>query len=115
MAEAADLGRRVVAVKVGKSVRPLTGLEAGRFQVRCNAAGVVRRAAPAELRLVIDLLRDAPAWLGFAEIVMLWLAITATTVAFFRCSKVAGWLLVPYLAWVSFAAVLNFAIWRWNI
>jgi tryptophan-rich sensory protein len=31
------------------------------------------------------------------------------------CSKIAGWLLVPYLAWVTFAAVLNFAIWRLNV
>lgn len=48
------------------------------------------------------------------EIVILWLAIVATMVAFFRSSKIAGWLLVPYLAWVSFAAVLNFTIWRLN-
>ena len=41
-----------------------------------------------------------------------WLAIVATTVAFFRCSKVAGWLMVPYLSWVSFASVLNFTIWH---
>ena len=44
-----------------------------------------------------------------------WLAIVATTVAFFRRSKVAGWLMVPYLAWVSFASVLNFTIWRLNV
>jgi tryptophan-rich sensory protein len=55
-----------------------------------------------------------PGW-AFAEIVTLWLAIVATTIAFFRCSKPAGWLLVPYLAWVSFAAVLNFTIWRLNL
>jgi tryptophan-rich sensory protein len=54
-----------------------------------------------------------PGW-AFLEIVVLWLAIAATTIAFYRCSKVAGWLLVPYLAWVSFAGVLNFAIWRMN-
>jgi tryptophan-rich sensory protein len=54
-----------------------------------------------------------PGW-AFAEIMVLWLAIVATTVTFFRCSCVAGWLLVPYLAWVSFAAVLNFTIWRLN-
>ncbi|NLF72596.1 MAG: tryptophan-rich sensory protein [Candidatus Anammoximicrobium sp.] len=54
-----------------------------------------------------------PGW-AFAEIVMLWLAIVATTSAFFRCSKLAGWLLVPYGAWVSFAVVLNFTIWRLN-
>ena len=54
-----------------------------------------------------------PGW-AFAEIIILWLAIVATMVAFFRCSKIAGWLLVPYLAWVSFASVLNLAIWRLN-
>lgn len=54
-----------------------------------------------------------PGW-AFAEIVILWLAIVATTVVFFRCSKVGGWLMVPYLAWVSFASVLNFTIWRLN-
>ena len=55
-----------------------------------------------------------PGW-AFVEIVILWLAIVTTTVAFFRCSKIAGWLLVPYLVWVTFAAVLNFAIWRLNV
>lgn len=55
-----------------------------------------------------------PGW-AFAEIVILWLLIVATTVAFFRRSKVAGGLMVPYLAWVSFASVLNFAIWRLNV
>ena len=54
-----------------------------------------------------------PGW-AFAEIVILWLAIAATTVVFFRHSQIAGWLLVPYLVWVSFASVLNFAIWRMN-
>ncbi len=55
-----------------------------------------------------------PGW-AFVEIVILWLAIVTTTVAFFRRSQIAGWLLVPYLAWVTFAAVLNFAIWRLNV
>ncbi len=41
-----------------------------------------------------------PGW-ALVEIVVLWLAIVATTVAFFRCSKLAGWLMVPYLAWES--------------
>jgi tryptophan-rich sensory protein len=54
-----------------------------------------------------------PGW-AFVEIVILWLAIAATTWAFFRRSQLAGWLLAPYLAWVSFAAVLNFTIWRLN-
>jgi tryptophan-rich sensory protein len=52
--------------------------------------------------------------LAFAEILLLWLAIIATLAAFRRVSRIAAWLLVPYLAWVSFAAALNFALWRLN-
>lgn len=55
-----------------------------------------------------------PGW-AFVEILVLWAAILATTVTFFRRSPFAGWLMVPYLAWVSFASVLNFTIWRLNI
>jgi tryptophan-rich sensory protein len=47
---------------------------------------------------------------AFVEIVFLWIAILLTTVWFFRVSKVAGLLLVPYLLWVGFAAVLNLSI-----
>jgi translocator protein len=55
-------------------------------------------------------------WPGvaFAEIVLLWLSIAATLAAFYRVNQVAAWLLVPYLIWVSFAAVLNFTLWRLN-
>ena len=55
-----------------------------------------------------------PGWAS-VEIVILWLAVFATIMAFFRSSKIAGGLLVPYLAWVSFASVLNFTIWRMNM
>jgi benzodiazapine receptor len=51
---------------------------------------------------------------AFAEIILLWLAILATLAAFRPISRPATLLLVPYLAWVSFAAVLNFALWRLN-
>ena len=51
---------------------------------------------------------------AFAEIVLLWLAIVATLVAFRPVNRTAAWLLVPYLAWVSFAAVLNGTLWRLN-
>lgn len=51
---------------------------------------------------------------AFVEIIVLWLAIAATTLAFFKKSKTAGVLMMPYLTWVSFAAVLNFTIWRLN-
>ncbi|WP_166820027.1 TspO/MBR family protein [Thalassoroseus pseudoceratinae] len=54
-----------------------------------------------------------PGW-AFVEIVVLWLAITATLISFYRESHLASGLLVPYLVWVSFAAVLNFEIWRLN-
>ena len=54
-----------------------------------------------------------PGW-AFAEILVLWAAIAVTMGLFFQRSRVAGWLLAPYLAWVTFAAVLNFAIWRLN-
>ncbi|MEU9836659.1 TspO/MBR family protein [Streptosporangium sp. NPDC048047] len=52
--------------------------------------------------------------LAFAEIVLLWASIVATVVAFRRISRPAAWLLVPYLLWVTFAAALNFAVWRLN-
>lgn len=52
--------------------------------------------------------------LAFAEIILLWLAIAATIYFFWRVRPLAGALLLPYLAWVSFAAFLNFTIWRLN-
>jgi tryptophan-rich sensory protein len=51
---------------------------------------------------------------GLAEIALLWLVIAATGAAFWTVKPLAGLLLIPYLAWVSFAAVLNFALWRLN-
>ena len=52
--------------------------------------------------------------LAFIEILVLWVAIAATLVTSSKVSRAAGILLAPYLLWVSFAAVLNFAIWRLN-
>jgi translocator protein len=54
-----------------------------------------------------------PGW-AFAEIMLLWLSIFVTMILFWRISATAGWTLVPYLAWVSFAAVLNYSIWQLN-
>ena len=48
------------------------------------------------------------------DIGLLWILIGLTMLAFFRISRLAGWLLVPYLVWVSFAAVLNAEIVRLN-
>lgn len=52
--------------------------------------------------------------LAFADIVLLWLLIVATLVAFWRVRPLAGMLLLPYLLWVSFAGVLNFVVWQLN-
>ena len=51
---------------------------------------------------------------AFAEIILLWLMILATIVSFWPVSRVAGWLMLPYLLWVAFAAALNYSIWRLN-
>ena len=48
------------------------------------------------------------------QIAILWLAIIVMVQALFQRSKYAGWLLVPYLSWVGFAASLSSAIWRLN-
>ncbi len=55
-------------------------------------------------------------WMGvaFVEILFLWLAIAWTIAAFNRVDRVAAGLLWPYLAWVSFASVLNATLWRLN-
>nr|WP_295777807.1 TspO/MBR family protein [Rhodoferax sp.] len=51
---------------------------------------------------------------AFAEIALLWLLIAATVVVFWRIHKLAGALLLPYLAWVSFATALSYAMWQRN-
>ena len=52
--------------------------------------------------------------LGLIEIIILWIAILATILSFMKISRTAGYLLIPYILWVSFAAILNFSIWRLN-
>jgi tryptophan-rich sensory protein len=79
---------------------------------------------PALALFVIQLLLNtAWSWIFFAwklpgpalvEIAILWLAIAATIALDWRISRVAALLLVPYLAWVTFASALNAAIWRLN-
>lgn len=65
--------------------------------------------------------------LAFLEIIFLWLAIIWTTIVFYKTSppssgiwtteghgKLAAYLLVPYILWVSFAAYLNYSVWMLN-
>lgn len=51
---------------------------------------------------------------AFIWIIILWLLIIVTTVLFYRINKTAGYLLIPYLVWVTFAAYLNLAIYLIN-
>lgn len=51
---------------------------------------------------------------AFFEIVLLWASIAATIYFFYKISKQAAYLLIPYIAWVSFAAILNLSIFLLN-
>lgn len=51
---------------------------------------------------------------AFIDIILLWVAILVCIFSFARTSKLAAWLLVPYISWVSFAALLNYSILQLN-
>lgn len=55
----------------------------------------------------------SPFW-AFIEIVALWISILLTMMFFWRLSRTAAYLLVPYFFWSTFAGVLNFSIWSLN-
>jgi translocator protein len=55
----------------------------------------------------------SPPW-AFVEIVVLWIMIAATIAKFAGISRASAILLAPYLVWVTYAAALNFAVWRMN-
>ena len=52
--------------------------------------------------------------LALVEIVLLWAVVLATVILFWRVSPFSGALLLPYLAWVTYAGYLNAGIWRLN-
>jgi tryptophan-rich sensory protein len=52
--------------------------------------------------------------LALAEIILLWVAILFTIIAFWRISKAASYLMIPYILWVSFAIVLNASLLHLN-
>ncbi len=52
--------------------------------------------------------------LSFIEIIMIWISILAMIISFYKINRIAAWLQIPYLLWVSFAIVLNGAIWWLN-
>jgi tryptophan-rich sensory protein len=85
-----------------------------------HSAGRTRALALFVLQLALNALWS---WLFFAwhrggwaffEVLVFWAAILATLLSFWRRRPLAGMLLLPYIAWVSFAAVLNATLWRLN-
>ena len=85
--------------------------------------GVAGAVVPLALFLLQLALNAAWSWLffgrrhpqaAFVDIVVLWAVILATLISFWPLEPLAGILLVPYLAWVSFATALNWTIWRMN-
>lgn len=51
---------------------------------------------------------------ALVDLLVLVLLVIVTLVLFLRVKRIAGLILIPYLAWISFAAALNFQIWRLN-
>lgn len=51
---------------------------------------------------------------AFVEVLVLWLMVAGTTLGFWRVRRLAALLLVPYLAWVGFAAALTLSVWQRN-
>ena len=100
------------------------------YALMAIAAGLVWstrgvRPVAAVLRLfVVQLVLNAVwSWLffkwhqglwAFVDIVLLWALLVATAIGFWRARPVAGLLLIPYFLWVSFASMLNLAVWRLN-
>jgi tryptophan-rich sensory protein len=91
---------------------------------RVQRAAMPGNARPALTLYVVQLAANALwtwlffAWhrgaLAFAEILLLWLLIAATIIAFAQRDRLAGLLLVPYIGWVSFATCLCYSIWQRN-
>ncbi len=52
--------------------------------------------------------------LAFAEILLLWVLILVTIIYFYKIDKRAAYLMIPYIVWVSFAAILNYSFWLLN-
>lgn len=86
-----------------------------------NSAGMIRGAA---VLFVIQLMLNALwSWTFFkwesgpasmVTIFALWILIIATMIGFWRINTISGAFMIPYLAWVTFASVLNGTIWKLN-
>ena len=93
---------------------------AGLLVWKSNAAGNVLALTMFGVQLLLNAAWSAiffawhqPGW-ALLDMSILWLAILTTIILFKRHSAIAAVLLIPYLAWVSFAAVLNYGFWSLN-
>ncbi len=85
-----------------------------------NTSGVTRALVIFLVQLVLNALWSvvffgfqAPLW-GVVVIILLWVAILLTMLKFFKISRAAGALMLPYILWVIFASILNISIWLLN-
>lgn len=51
---------------------------------------------------------------AFVEIIAMWIFILLNIIWFYKLNKIAAYVLIPYLLWVSFASLLNYSIWQLN-
>lgn len=87
----------------------LVWLARDREDVCCPLAGFALQLAANLAWSVLFFGLQSPV-LAFLDVLVLWVLVGITTLHFFEASRPAGWLMVPYWLWVSFAAVLNGAI-----
>ena len=86
-----------------------TGFAGGAFPLTCFAVQLALNLAWSILFFGFRL----PGW-ALIEIVGLWAAVLITAIVFYRVSRLAGLLLLPYVLWLSFAIALNASIWQLN-
>lgn len=88
-----------------------------------RSGGFIRNGNALSLFIIQLVIYALWSWLFFAwhegvwaffDIILLWMLIVAVTLDFWRVRPLAGLLLLPYLAWVSFAAALSFQMWQLN-
>ncbi len=98
----------------------LMALAAWHLWLTCGLRSAAGPLALFALQLVLNMAWSALFFamrspgIALVEIVFLWLAILLTVIAFWKRTALSGVLLAPYLAWVSFAVILNLAIWKLN-
>jgi len=102
----------IFALAAIAAVNAWVGAPDGRGRMRVVALFVVNAALNVGWSVLFFTL-EAPVW-ALGEVGLLWLSIVALIVGLRPFSRAAPWLVVPYLLWVTFAAMLNAEIVRLN-